>query len=223
MTLVKRRRPYKKRLLKRRTALRRKRAIYKRNSPLPLVQFGRFRYFEQQFSTATTGALSTYIYSANGMYDCDITGTGHQPRGFDQLMPMYDHYAVLSSSIHINVANASTAAILFGICPVDTATARTSVNDYIEDRKSKWTIVAPINSGSCVKSLSHFADIGKFLGRVVKYEDDLKGTISANPTDGVYWHVFISTVYSTDTTSVSWAPVIDYSAILLEPHLPAQS
>lgn len=210
------------RTLKRRT-LRRKRPVYTRRSPLPIVQYGRFRYFEQQFSTAATGALTTYVYSANGMYDPDITGVGHQPRGFDQLMPMYDHYAVLSSGIHINVANASTAAILFGICPVDTATARSSVNDYMEDRKSKWVIVAPINSGTCVKSLSHYLDVGKFLNRKVKYEDDLKGTDSSNPAEGVYWHVFMSTVYSTDTTSISWAPVIDYNAILLEPHLPAQS
>ncbi len=49
----------------------------------------------------TTGAPATYVFSCNGLYDPNITGTGHQPHGFDQLMQNYKNYQVLSSSIEV--------------------------------------------------------------------------------------------------------------------------
>lgn len=44
--------------------------------------------------TCTTGALSRYEFIANGLYDPNFTGTGHQPYGFDQLIALYS-YAVV--------------------------------------------------------------------------------------------------------------------------------
>lgn len=209
------------RKFRRRTYKKRSRALAR--SPLPRVTGGIFRYSDQHYSNTTLGALITYVYSANGMYDPNITGTGHQPRGFDQLMPMYDHYAVTSCRITVHVDNSSSAGVLFGIVPVDTFTPRGSASDYLEDRKAKWIHLSPINSGVSTKSISHYVDIGKFLGRKVKFEDDLKGSASANPADQVYWHIVMFNLYSTSDTGVSWVPVLDYSAALIEPKMPSQS
>lgn len=38
-----------------------------------------------------------YTYGANCLYDPNISGTGHQPLGFDQMMAFYSRYRVLSS------------------------------------------------------------------------------------------------------------------------------
>lgn len=52
------------------------------------------RYSEFMTITATTGALARYEFIANGLYDPNFTGTGHQPYGFDQLIALYS-YAVV--------------------------------------------------------------------------------------------------------------------------------
>lgn len=200
-----------------------KKPLYKARAPLALRSWGTYRYFEQLASTATSGAMSTYVFSANGMYDPDITSTGHQPRGFDQLMALYDHYIVTKARISIHASNAGADAVLFGITPVDVATPRSVVNDYLEDRKSKFIVLSPVASGTCNKTITYSMDVGKFLGRNPFNEDDLKGTSSANPADGVYFHIWVTNLYGISNMSVGWTPIVDYTACLIEPVQPGQS
>lgn len=57
----------------------------------------KLRYVET-IAVSTTGAsLTTHQWRCNGLYDPYVTGTGHQPLYFDQLMGMYNHYVVQGS------------------------------------------------------------------------------------------------------------------------------
>jgi len=47
--------------------------------------------------TSVGGIIQTYLFSANGMYDPNITATGHQPYYFDQMTALYNHYTVIGS------------------------------------------------------------------------------------------------------------------------------
>jgi len=58
------------------------------------------RYSDYFQLTTTSGAVSTYVFAANGLYDPNITGTGHQPMGFDQLLQFYNHYQNLYKLNH---------------------------------------------------------------------------------------------------------------------------
>lgn len=44
--------------------------------------------------TCTVGAGAYHLMSQNSLYDPDITGSGHQPYGFDQWSAMYNYYRV---------------------------------------------------------------------------------------------------------------------------------
>lgn len=61
----------------------------------------RHTYCEKFTILNGAAALGQYDFSANGMYDPNITGTGHQPVYFDQMAALYNHYTVISSKITV--------------------------------------------------------------------------------------------------------------------------
>lgn len=63
------------------------------------------KYHETVNLSSTMGALSTYNFSANGMFDPNLTATGLQPYYFDQCAALYDHYCVIGSKITFTVLN----------------------------------------------------------------------------------------------------------------------
>lgn len=100
------------------------------------------RYFERGFSIdpAIGGLASTHVFSANGLFDTDITGVGHQPSGFDQLMTFYDHYTVTHAKITVTAQNSdATLSQLFGIYVQDNTVTVTDPRVIIENGMGVYT------------------------------------------------------------------------------------
>jgi len=72
-----------------------------KNYPMPVSTTRTLKYAAFPSINPGIGAMGQYVFSANGCYDPDITGTGHQPYGFDQMMAMYNHYEVVESCIRV--------------------------------------------------------------------------------------------------------------------------
>lgn len=74
-------------------------------------------YYESGFTLAgTSGVITQYVFTANGMYDPNITGTGHQPMGFDTMMLYYEQYTVLRSSVTLRFAGNGTQPVNVSVC-----------------------------------------------------------------------------------------------------------
>lgn len=93
------------------------------------------RYCANQSVQSSTGVMANYVFSCNGMYDPDITGTGGQPLYFDQMTAIYNHYTVIGSKVTIKVLNASPSTGIIG-CGIlindDTATTPTTLEGMNE-------------------------------------------------------------------------------------------
>jgi len=61
----------------------------------------KLRYVSSFQLTYSGSAAGVRSFSANGLYDPDITGTGHQPMGFDTYASIYSKYIVRKSSLTI--------------------------------------------------------------------------------------------------------------------------
>lgn len=158
----------------------------------------------------------THVYSMNGLYDPSITGLGHQPIGFDQLMPMYDNYTVIGSRARVTFSNES--ATKSAICTLqlkDNAASSVLTDDVLENGNSQFAVLGAA-TGNAVKTLVAPCNVSKFLGRKVLQDDDCRGHINANPLEQVYLHVTAKT-YDALATTIRYSIVIEYVAILTEP------
>lgn len=193
------------------------------NVSMPLGTKYKFctRYVDYQVAIdpTTGGVPASYVFSLNGMYDPDITGLGHQPLGFDQLVgTMYNHYTVIGARARVTGYNNDTSTGQILILQIkDTNAISTDVENILENGQSRWCTLAPKGSGPCVKTLSINCSPSKFFGRDVMSSTTYQGTASSNPSDGVFLHITAQPVSNADTLSLRCTVVIEYIAMLTEP------
>lgn len=175
-----------------------------------------------QFNTSPNGhALE--VFSANGLFNTRIgSSADHQPRGFDELMELYHHYTVVGSRCTVKYAPDSLGAPSHcGISLCAAQTRLTSLNSYLEKRNNIDKILVP--PGRFV-TVSMACSPKKFL-RVpsVLSNPECQGTITANPTEEVYFHLYMGALAPVATGTANMSIVIEYAVVFSEPQTPNQS
>jgi len=186
----------------------------------------RLRYSTSFGGATTSGAItSTYIFRANSLYDPDLSSTGHQPMGFDQMMLSYNHFVVLRSKITCVFKNTSTTAPTVCIRLDADSVAVTAIDKIIEFGGAVIDVLESKASYGGTKEMSLLADIGLLQGvkrSAITADSTLRGTAAADPSEITYFHV---TMWDTAAASGSMAvdAVIDFEAVFLEPRDLTQS
>lgn len=192
----------------------------------PLNHRCSLRYSDEITITGYGVTPNSYVLSANGLYDPDISGTGHQPMGFDQLSAFFQHYTVLGSRISIQFRPVDTAIPARGAVAVQRSnTGLTSWARLIEAGNVQFgTLCGATAGGGPIPSwFMNSVKIADFQSVPnVMNDDTLRGTASANPATGVYFVVYVA-ADSTVATAVLASVTIEYDAIFTEPLQPTQS
>jgi hypothetical protein len=180
------------------------------------------RYSERVNIDAAAGLSQSYVFSANGIYDPNITGTGHQPLGFDQWMLFYNHYTVSDSRISVQFTNINGATSLedkmVGVQLKASSTVDTNdVNTIIEQGSTKMSLLHRTTDGGSAK-INYSFNARSFFGVPTITDDIYRGTTSANPAEQAYYHLLVeSTDTSTNPNEIIALVVIEYRALLTEP------
>lgn len=171
------------------------------------------------------GVPASYVFSANGLYDPDVTSSGHQPIGFDQVMPMYDHYTVIGSRIKVHATNNVSGKNQFIILHLsDTHIHQGNVKQLLENGLNRYDIMGPKDSGKETKMLTLNCNLSAFLGHKVMQAKACSGTVNNNPSEQAYYHITVAPIDGTsDSASVNIMVEIEYVAIMTEPKSLAQS
>lgn len=195
------------------------------NLPLRKTLKTKFRYSEDITLASSASTPAVHVFSMNGLYDPNITGIGHQPRGFDELMPLYDHYVVIGARVRVDFVNASTTNTAFCFLALrDSATASTGYSDYLENGNNKHITLGVEGSGSNNKTLYYNVNPNKFLGRSKPMADpQLKGSESGNPSEQAYLHVAAVSSDLFTASNMTILVTIEYTAVLIEPKPLGQS
>lgn len=174
----------------------------------------KIRYCDTYTMTSTSGSVARQFNSANGIYDPDISGTGHQPMWHDNYASIYNNYIVLGSKITVHFQSQSVdRSYVVGILGDDDSSTSTTLTTLQESNNSVWTVHGTNHHGASILSLT-YEPLGD-IGVAVKDDGYMSNPTTSNPTQQWYYCLYVAAL-GTDSGTV-WATVnIEYTVKYIE-------
>lgn len=149
----------------------------------------KLRYFEPISLASDTGSLATYSFRANGLYDPNHTGTGHQPMYYDQLVALYNHWVVTGSKITLRVStnSSATACGTFVVYLNDDSTITSSdIVGMAEQATAKSGMIGMVQNDHASTFVSTYS-AEKVFGPNPVSNSNLRGAASSDPAEESYY------------------------------------
>lgn len=185
-------------------------------NPIPPQMHCVLRYVEDRAIDPLIGAAGHLLYNANGIFDPYFTGVGHQPMGRDELHTFYDHAYVYAAKMAVTFSQISdsklVAQTLCGIRIQDNSTLITDPVQLRENTRNKWRF---LDTDKPITVTKWFYWNKEFR---TKYTDDQnQNTIGANPTEDIFFDVWVAAISSTqDPGVINMNVKIDYYTTFTE-------
>lgn len=215
-------RPYRKRRAKPKRTYNRRAVVNLGNSIVPFSQKAKLTYCSNEHKdTSTAGVYANHNFNFIGAYDPDISGVGHQPMGFDQMMTLYDHYQVLGCKATFTIHYASGDCII-GLATSDTTTLPanlTNKSTFQENPGSLYKFVTQDTVSQSPIVLTKKISPAKFFGlksALYQGEDKYQGSVSANPSETGGLHLVVWGNNST-TVEIRWSCRLEFIVQFTEP------
>lgn len=168
-----------------------------------------------------SGTLATHRFACNGLYKPDITTTGHQPLGYDQLKVFYAKQTVLKSTIiaTFSATSSTTTGYMLGIWRNPTNTTITS--SYTNLQENGGAVMRPFafNSATECPKIKFTFDTKRHMSvKDPLDEPNLASDAGKNPPTLATYDVFAQPLdAATDQPTVNVNVVIQYTAICTGP------
>lgn len=194
---------------------RRRSSIVKYRNPIATNGFpprfaARLKY--TQFITLDMTSISSGVgvqhrMRANSLYAPSYDTAGHQPRGYDQLSRIYDHYCVIGSKITVHFNSGVDVAQNVGVYAFvdisDTANPLPTLSDMCEARKSNCKYMPRNTTSTKPAVLSQTYSPYKMFGIPKKdsiiSNDRLNTQVSTNPLEDAIYSVGVVCQRTTTT------------------------
>lgn len=191
------------------------------NSKRVTLKFGQVASID-----AGVGAMGGFAVAASNPHAA--VSSGHdQPRGFDQLMALYDHFVVMGAKAKFTFCSQSdtTLTSLVGVSLADSNAIQTSALEVLESRQTRTKCLSTRSAGDAIQTIWHSYNAAKFFNvKDPKGKGSLLGTASSSPSDNAYW--IVQAGAADGSSDIGVVPVIIevwYDILLLEPKTPATS
>lgn len=210
----------------------------------PKTKTVKMLYGDTNYTLSNTGVTPSHRdFTANGLFDPDVTGGGHQPRGYDQMMAIYERYVVTGVKVEVWFSSPDPGQSYVSPLPFimyrETSSTLTSFPDILERPNTVLadgsfpgteSAAGQVGSASMGKYMCQYFDLVKLKGKgkdraAFLSDDSMQGTITANPSDtGIITVGWIRNGPSSVDTCVVAATVrLTYYTTFMQPVQPAES
>lgn len=197
-----------------------------RKLPLPETFKASLRYCSKTISLdpGVAGIPGQQLFATNGLFDPDVSGTGHQPMGYDQFMAIYSTYTVTSSKITVYGFNKDTATSQILSINSGYDSAIIYADQAIEQGEGAWVHMGPRGSNREIVKVSNSWNLKKLSGDKAGPGDLLdSGTTGTNPSNVAFYNILTDPNNATNTGACDIFVVIDYFVTFTKPKQLVQS
>lgn len=178
--------------------------------------------YVDEVSTGASASIQYFRFSANGMFDPNVSGVGHQPYGFDQFSTVYGKYRVLSSVMKVwhvnNTATTPDRVPCYVAIALDQDVALTFSNvthmlesDIIGNVRQIGAYHAVAGTSMSLKEHARKKYSAKgYFGKGFD-DNDLEGSVTSNPTTQCYYHLMCAPQAGATSQQMYFRVQIEYS------------
>nr|QTE03520.1 MAG: capsid protein [Motacilla cinerea CRESS-DNA-virus sp.] len=171
----------------------------------------KLRYCDIISHTSTLGAIGNNSFAANGIFDPDISGVGHQPMFRDVYAGVYDQYVVIGAKITATFSP-KTASMVFvcGVTGDDDSSGSSNAITRMEQNNSQFKLTGTADGCSPVTIVSTFEPLEAF-GVDAKADGSSATAVGSNPSELWVWQCWVATADGASTGTVLVAYEIEYT------------
>lgn len=207
-----------KRKVRRRSAPRNGSNMTITRGPLPNKHKATLSFVSHEVLNPGVGAITTLAFSANGLFDPYLALGGHQPRGFDQMMTMFQKYTVIGSRIKVSFNTLSTIPSIFVVATREAgAPFESTYVNYLENGNCVYKAYQP-GQGS-TPTLTQSYSPRKFNSIKDTLDNGaFAGSATANPDKGADWHIVVGAAdHISDAGACTIVVEISYIVVFHDP------
>lgn len=153
-------------------------------------------------NVASVGYQGEYVYRINSLFDCDQTGVGGQPDGFDLWKTLYSQYRVIACLAEVQCVGFSGIGFV-AMAPSPNSAVFGSAEEVAGLRKSKGGIFT-LGQGAVTK-LTRMYRISQCNGisdESLLANDSFAATTTSNPSRVTFLHVATETAGAIDSVYI---------------------
>lgn len=198
-----------------------KRTLVRMPTSFPQKIITKMRYAETTRLDPTLGSPASYIFSANSIYDPNVSGVGHQPYTRDEYANLYSYYRVLKSRISATFIPTVSGAAGSAVCGIAIHPDTTTVSSFDTIRETKGAHYKVSGADMNKVTVTNGYNAKKMFAANMGNLNALMGT---NPGEGAYFHVFVTNALSSgDLSPVDIVVTIEYTVYMWELKILPQS
>lgn len=166
---------------------------------------------------------SAQVFLANSLYDPDSSGTGHQPKMFDQFSAVYGKYLCYGCKYELELNNGASTGAYGVVAFTETDVSSRTVEALQESRYSQHFNLGPL-TGEGTRTVKGYMSMAKLMGQPDLDSDNTQySTTSGSPADGAFLIIKVASVDGTSNANVYWKIRITYYCKFKELLDPSQS
>ncbi len=176
------------------------------------------KYVQTVNFSVTAGTYAENQFRANSVFDPDLTGTGGQPLGFDNMAALFNRYRVNAFSFEVQMI--SLSASYKGVCVVvNGAETPTTYDEVCEYPRAQQRGIGFNGSPTAVfRGRVSLASINGKSQDGYHIDDATASQVNTNPAEAINFHVGIQndniSTINLAVTCTMWYDVVFYDALI---------